>query len=218
MAAQPRLNSHRHPSPWRPAGRTEWRSIVLLCLLGGMALLLSWPGGSAAGLFRYERSAVAAGEWWRLFSAHFVQGNLRHWLLNVSGLALVLAIFPYYLHRPWWCGPAAILILLAFPVGAALYWFNPSLDWYVGMSGLLHGLFANHALLETFRGSRIGLIAIALLICKLVFEQTFGAAAATVTLIDLPVVTDAHLYGALAGGVLAFLPFPPRIARPDTAG
>ena len=181
-----------------------WRNLALLGLVGAASLAFSWPGNPLGDLLRYERSAVASGEWWRLLSAHLVHGNLMHWLINISGLALVIAIFPSSLHRSW-LGPAASLVLMAPPVGAALHWFNPELDWYVGLSGLLHGLFASLALLEAVKGSHIGLIGIALLASKLMYEQLGGASLAPMKLIGLPVILDAHLYGALVGGILAIL-------------
>ena len=60
--------------------------LVGLCL----ALLLPTLGGEAARLaLRYDRAALAAGELWRLFTAHVVHLNLRHALVNILGLALL---------------------------------------------------------------------------------------------------------------------------------
>src|SRR5687767_11515260 len=59
---------------------------VLLVLpeLGGDGLRQSW---------RYERAAVAAGEWWRFATAHVVHLDLEHAVLNALGLVLMWALF-----------------------------------------------------------------------------------------------------------------------------
>ncbi|HEX8784094.1 MAG TPA: hypothetical protein VF764_12020, partial [Steroidobacteraceae bacterium] len=63
-------------------------ALLLACLL---LLLPAVAGEGGRALLRYERSALADGEWWRLLSAHVVHLDLRHALLNVVGLALVWA-------------------------------------------------------------------------------------------------------------------------------
>src|SRR5690349_19136890 len=55
-------------------------ALLLLPLLGGEALRAAW---------RYERTAVAAGQWWRLISCHVVHLDAMHALLNTVGLALL---------------------------------------------------------------------------------------------------------------------------------
>ncbi len=61
-----------------------------------LQLLLLLPeinGDAARAALRYERVAIAAGEWWRLITAHFVHIDLEHTLLNIMGVVLMWAIF-----------------------------------------------------------------------------------------------------------------------------
>lgn len=204
MAAQPRVSGHHGLIPCCLPGCRVWRNLALIGLMCAASLAFTWSDSLPGDLLRYERSAVASGEWWRLLSAHFVHGNLMHWLINVTGLVLVIAVFPSSLHQPW-LGPVLSLSLMALPLGLALHWFNPDLGWYLGLSGVLHGLFASLALQEAFAGSRIGFIGIALLASKLLYEQLAGISPAAQELIGLPVIIDAHLYGALIGGIVAIL-------------
>ena len=75
----------------------------LALLLASLLLLLPTLAGEAGrALLRYELSALADGEWWRLLSAHLVHLDLRHALLNVVGLVLVWALFARdYSPKAW---------------------------------------------------------------------------------------------------------------------
>ena len=55
-----------------------------VALLAGLALLLACAAGGERTLLalRFERSAIAAGEWWRLLGAHFVHLGWMHVLLD----------------------------------------------------------------------------------------------------------------------------------------
>ena len=65
-------------------------------------LLLALTGESGRRLLRYDRAALAAGEAWRLVTAHLVHLDLRHALLNCLGLALMWALFARdYSPRQW---------------------------------------------------------------------------------------------------------------------
>src|SRR5687767_7823968 len=108
--------------------------------LSGCLALLLLPlvgGGELAALWRYQRAAVAAGEWRRLLSAHIVHLDTRHALWNAAGLALLWALFARS-FRPWRWGVALALIVAA--VAAGFWFLSPELQWYVGASALLHGV------------------------------------------------------------------------------
>ena len=66
-----------------------------LALLAACALLLLPALAAEPGrvLLRYDRVALAAGQWWRLLSAHVVHLSVRHALVNCLGLVLLWALF-----------------------------------------------------------------------------------------------------------------------------
>lgn len=168
-----------------------------LWLLGVLALAASLGGMN--GLLRYERAAVLAGEWWRLASGQLVHLGLAHLAMNLAGLALIGWVFAPGLDARQWLWVLAgswLAIVAGFLV------LEPQLAWYVGLSGLLHGLLLGAALLD--RGYpvaiRIGVIGVTL--AKLAWEQWAGALPFTAEAAGGPVVVDAHLYGGL-GGLLA---------------
>src|SRR5687768_13696222 len=75
-----------------------------LALLGICALLLALELAGEAGrmALRYDRTALAHGEGWRLVTGHFVHLSLAHAVLNSLGVALLWALFARdYSVRQW---------------------------------------------------------------------------------------------------------------------
>lgn len=164
--------------------------LLLLPLLGGEPLRLAW---------RYQRDAIAGGEIWRFLTAHVVHLDTTHALLNALGLVLLWGLFARVWSPLQWLF-AVLLSLLAIDAG---FWFlAPQLEWYVGASGLLHGIFACGCIALLRQRDWIGTVSTLVFIAKLVWEQRIG---------PLPfeqggaVVTIAHLYGAVGGFVAGLL-------------
>jgi rhomboid family GlyGly-CTERM serine protease len=178
---------------------------VALLLASVLLLLLTLSGESGRELLRYERSALAHGEWWRLLSAHVVHLDLRHALLNVVGLALVWALFARdYSPKAW----LAIVLGAIAAIDAGLWLADSTVQWYVGSSGALHGAVAAGALAHVRRGERDGWLLAGLLGAKLLYEQAVGALPFSGS--D-PVVVDAHLYGVAGGAAVAAFLSPRRV-------
>ncbi len=175
-----------------------WRGISLLLLCA--ALLLIQSGGSAAQwLLRYDRAGLAAGQWWRLLTAHVIHLGYEHALLDVAGVALMWALFAGdYRWRGW------LLIIGCSVVGidAGLWFLSSTTQWYVGSSGVLHGVLAAGTRAHLRARQPDGWILALFLIGKLVYEQTAGALPLTA---GGAVIVDAHLYGAVAGLLAALL-------------
>jgi rhomboid family GlyGly-CTERM serine protease len=169
----------------------------LVGLLALVLVLLWFTGESGRELLRYERAAVLQGQYWRLLTGHFVHGSGQHLLLNAVGLGLVAALFPReYPVRGW----LLILASSIVTIDLGFVFLEPQLQWYVGLSGVLHGALAAGALGWWRHESRaLALALTAVLVGKLAWEQWHGALPLSG---DMPVVVDAHLYGAI-GGALA---------------
>jgi rhomboid family GlyGly-CTERM serine protease len=160
-------------------------------------VLLSLLGESGRLALRYEREAVLQGEYWRLLTGHLVHGSWLHLIMNGLGLGLVAALFDRDYSLPAWL-LIALFSVVAIDLGFVLY--EPQLRWYVGLSGVLHGALAAGAVAWWRHESRLlALLLSVIFIGKLTWEQWHGALPLSG---DLPVVVDAHLYGAI-GGVIA---------------
>jgi len=163
--------------------------------LVGVLLALAALGPRAVLALRYERAAVAAGEWWRVLGAHLVHFDHRHLVLNLAGLALLWWLFaPDARARDW----LIVLVVSALTVSAGLWFLEPGVAWYVGASGMLHGVWAAAALATWPRWRREAQVTAALLAGKLAFERWHGPLSGGLDA-ALPVVMAAHLYGALGG-------------------
>lgn len=164
-------------------------SLILLTLYGFQDVL------------RYERSLILQGEYWRLFSAHFVHFNCIHLAMNLAG---------------WWvflfmCGHLFSLkqmsfniFILALGISLGLLFIRIDFQWYLGFSGVLYGLlllgFVHIALREHLT---LGALLVSMLILKLGLDTYTDQASASAQLIGAPVATAAHVYGSIIGLLLS---------------
>ena len=175
---------------------------LLPVLMAASAGILEIFGTTARNRFSYDRAALLDAELWRLLTGHFVHLGVPHLLLNVAGLLLIwYLISASFTLRQW------LFIALVTIAGIDLgFWFlQPQLVWYVGLSGLLHGLLAA-GVVAGIAVKRVDAWLLALvLVAKLVFEQLLGPLPGSVEASGGAVIVVSHLYGAVAGTVAAGL-------------
>ncbi len=177
--------------------RGWWLPIFIVLTCG----LLQVGTSATTDAMRYHRVLISDGELWRLFSAHFIHLGWRHFLMNGAALLLI-----YWLYEDRLSPLSVVLIFLAssLAVSLGLLVLSPHVTWYVGLSGVLHGLFVFGALCDLPRRRWIGVVVLSLLILKLVWEQLYGPISGSESAAGGPVIVSAHLYGAI-GGLLTFL-------------
>ena len=179
--------------------RVSVTGLWLVGALCGLALLIQLAGNAAQSALRFERQSIVAGDLWRLLSGHLVHLGWTHLLLNLAGLALVWALVGSVYSGLVWI---LVTFAVVFAVDAGLWLLNPGLEWYVGLSGVLHGLLVAGliGLISAGASRRNEAIAlVVLLLLKLGYEQIAGAMPGSGSLAGGAVVVDAHLYGALGG-------------------
>jgi len=186
-----------------------------LTLLGIAALLLlpEINGDAARAALQYERMAIGAGEWWRLITAHFVHINLEHTLLNIMGVVLMWAIFARDLTPRQWL---VVTIVVLLTIDAGLWFHDKQVEWYVGASGALHGFMAAGTYVHVRRGDLDGWILVVFIVLKLGYEQLYGVLPFVES--GMPVVLNAHAYGALGGLIAAVCMNPGRRSVADGPG
>lgn len=167
-------------------------------LVALFVVLALWPTSEA--MFRYQREAIADGQFWRVFTGHFVHLNLAHALLNGTG-TLMLAVFlsREISAKDWW----TVTLMAPLAISLGLWFKQPSLVAYVGFSGVLHGLLYFGVIRLLPSAPVLAGTVLALLVGRQVWEQT-GAYNPDYLrgLIHGRVMPDAHLFGALTGLVL----------------
>ena len=168
-------------------------------VVGIVSIALQLGGEEARLALAWNHDAIGAAEAWRLLSGHFVHLGWNHLLLNLAGLALVTWLVGARYGIWHW-----ILILAASiaAMDAGLWLWNPELDWYVGLSGLLHGLLAAGLLSGAIARDREAIVLAVFVLAKLVWEQLAGPLPGSEATAGGAVIVDAHLYGAI-GGLLA---------------
>jgi rhomboid family GlyGly-CTERM serine protease len=163
-----------------------------------IAVLLALTGDWGRELFRYDRLAISSGELWRLISGHFVHLGWSHFALNTVGLVLISFLVAARFSAIQW-----LLITLLIIVGIDLgFWIlEPQLGWYVGLSGVLHGLLAAGVASGMRDGQSDSWIIGGLLVIKIIYEQLVGPVPGSEGTSGGDVVVAAHLYGAIAGAL-----------------
>jgi len=167
-----------------------------------LSILIMLAGDMGKEALRYDRVWIGQGEAWRLISGHFAHLGWSHLALNSAGLLLVwFLVGGAYTLRSW-----LLIVGVTLATMDAGFWFlNPELYWYVGMSGLLHGLLAAAIVTRLQNIDAETVILLLLLIAKISWEQFSGPVPGSESTSGGPVVVDAHLYGALGGVLGAFL-------------
>ncbi|WP_417698210.1 rhombosortase [Psychromonas sp.] len=173
--------------------RTVWVHTAIILTLS--TLLFLFQDNSNQWL-AYYHNGIAKGQVWRLLTAHFCHTNGYHLLLNGTGLMVVAALFlDTFKHYSM----LAMMLTIGLLISLCLYWIEPHLQWYVGLSGVLHGLFAFGVCDELKKRDKWGVILGLGFIIKVAYEQINGPSATTEALIGATVLINAHLYGAIAG-------------------
>jgi len=171
-----------------------------LLLLGVLALTVHLLGVDDA--LAFNRQLIEQGEIWRLVTCHLSHLNTTHLLENLAGLLLISVLCGTQYSTLAWLG---ITLFSATLIGSALFLINTSVEWYLGLSGLLHGFLVVGSTMQLYRkeSSAIAwgvLLATAL---KVMYEQKFGPVPGSEQVMGGTVIVDSHLYGAIAGFVSA---------------
>jgi rhomboid family GlyGly-CTERM serine protease len=177
-------------------------------LVGLMSALAELGSETIRTALRYDRGGLESGQLWRLVTGHIVHLGPSHMVMNVIALGvLALVLSPYLRGRDWiWVGLGA-----AFAIDGGLYWVNSAVEWYVGLSGVLHGFCILGVASRRFEAFPLAL----LLIGKLAYEAFIGAVPLTGEIAAGPVVTVAHAWGAAGGALAAGLIIAIRGRRPS---
>src|SRR5690606_17108642 len=172
-----------------------WLSICLCALL----LALGAFPTITEPLLQFDRQRIEGGEWWRLLSGHFVHYGAYHLLMNVAALALCGFVLLRHLGL---LAYATLLLICALGVGLGLYFLSLELEFYAGISGVLHGLILAGLLISLRETPVFNVVALLLVMGKLFQEQGANFDTSHV-LLPVPVAVDAHVYGAAAGFIFA---------------
>jgi rhomboid family GlyGly-CTERM serine protease len=162
--------------------------------------------GAWRDLLVYNRGAITHGEWWRIWTGHLIHFGWPHFIADV-GLFVILGRLLEWQHP--WLSRIAIVSMPAV-ISAAVYWFDPAMTRYGGLSALNVGLLLFLAC-QGWQRSWIDWfwpVVLAIYLGEIVLEATKGHGhGGGMIQFDEPsvrVATVAHIAGSL-WGVLAWL-------------
>ena len=183
---------------WTGRGNT-W---LVPALILGVSVVIAAMGENAAEWLRYDRVWIGQGEFWRLASGHFTHLSWSHLALNGAGLLLVWFLVGSNWSLSAWISIIAITVAV---MDIAFWNLNPELYWYVGISGLLHGLLAAGIVARYPDFDAETIVLLLLMLAKICWEQFAGPVPGSEITSGGPVVVDAHLYGAAGGAIAAVM-------------
>jgi rhomboid family GlyGly-CTERM serine protease len=176
--------------------------MVLICAIG-------FGGEPWIEFLRFDRAAIGAGEWYRLFTANLVHlpGNTVEWngwrfhgpwhlFLNTLGVLVLVLLCPERLPLAVWLRRTVFLFL---GMSLGLYFFAPSLSWYVGLSGAMHGFFVLGLVPQVVKKDIVALGCVVYLLGKLGYELVAGAPVSDELAIGGKVALESHLWGSISG-------------------
>ena len=185
----------------------HWQVPLVLAFLSLIAAVF---GDAGREMLRFEPSAIAGGEVWRLLSGHLAHLGNNHMWLNLAGLLLVWLLVGRHFNTRQWYAVTGISIAC---MDAGFWFLDPDLRWYVGLSGLLNGLLIGGAI----RGMRAlpgeSIVILVLVAAKILYEQLVGPLPGSESSSGGTVAVNAHMYGAAGGAISAFI-FRHRVRAP----
>ncbi len=167
--------------------------VVIIALLAILAFMFR---AEVDNIFVYQHQLISQGELWRAFTGHFLHTNGIHLLLNLAALILLWALHGnFYTLKNY----SLLFITSALICSTGLFYLSPEISQYVGLSGVLHGIFIFGALMDIRHKDKTGYLLFIGVWLKIAHEQFYGASEQVSTLIDANVAIDAHLWGAVGG-------------------
>ena len=177
----------------------EKSALLAIIFVTVVIIIFGILGEVATNFLRYEHDLLRSGEWWRLFSGHFIHLSWAHISLNLAGFWLIAFLYGQKI-KPIYLLTTILLIALGISIGLLI--FNPEVDWYVGLSGVLHGLIIIGALKNLSNEPWPSTFVLMGISSKIIWEQLYAEGSMMKHIIGGNVIYDAHFYGAIAGTII----------------
>lgn len=169
-----------------------WRTL----LLSGFASLLFILFGAAPETLVYSRETIQQGEWWRLITGHWVHSDSGHALWDISALLLLGWFYETHTRQSL----LRLLVPSSLFISAAIWFLLPELDYYCGLSGILHSLLVITFYQHWRQHQQIEYLAVIVFtVIKIVIEMNLSTALFTNT--AWPALPESHLYGVIFAAI-----------------
>jgi len=180
--------THRHGNL-----RLPWRTGLLVAIASMLYLL----AGPMPEQLVYSRTDIINGDWWRLITGHWVHSDTQHALWDITALAVLGGYSERYLGKRVF----TYLLSASLFISACIWILLPWLEYYCGLSGILHTLLVIGMTANWGRQrDPVFLIITGLTALKTAVEIYSNSAIFTDTI--WPSLPQAHLYGMILGSLM----------------
>lgn len=193
--------------------RQHFQMVLIIALLSVISFITEYFLGKLfTQTWVYQRQLITEGEIWRLISGHFLHTNGYHLLLNLAALFMLWALHGrFYSIKNY----SALFLLCSIFTSVGIYYFDQTLIQYVGLSGVLHGVFVFGAIMDIHAKDKTGYLLFLGVWLKIAHEQFYGASTDVSNLIEASVAVNAHLWGALGGLLFSVVYLYIRLRHPN---
>jgi rhomboid family GlyGly-CTERM serine protease len=166
--------------------------------IGLAALLIVLQAAGLRDALEYSREAARNGQLWRLLTGNLVHLGWLHLCRDLAGLGLIWWLICRHLSERIAVG---VLAVSALSVGVGLLLFSPRIEWYVGISGALFGLYTAGVLRICKERLLLGAALLAGMLGILAWSLYAGGLPGETTDLGGAVIPQAHFYGAIGGAL-----------------
>lgn len=188
---------------------TSGSGVPYLSLLVTVSALILLPMNDAAKFLQYDRTAIAAGQFWRIITGHWTHWSFEHFLW--CGITFVaLGAVCERIDRKGFVGS---LVLSTVFIPVFCWYAAPAMHFYRGLSGLCSSIFVVAAIQmarkahaeQNWAGVIMPVFAALLFFAKILFEFINGQALFVHSADMFTPVPLAHLAGCLVGMITVSL-------------
>lgn len=171
-----------------------------LLLLSGGLLAYIIPGMTAH--LQYDRTAILAGEWWRVVTGNWVHFSASHLSYDLMALGLV----GWMTERSGYPHFGLLVMLSALAIGMTLLAAQPDMQFYGGLSGIATAAIVYYALWGFREGGlwrwmygTVLVISFGKIILEIVSGKTLLATAGSIPFLPVPI---SHITGGITACIV----------------
>jgi len=181
-----------------------------MTLLMSALAIAAWCAPVAIPHLQYDRSAIAAGEWWRIVTCHWTHFSLDHLLWDVAAFTLLGALCEFRNRRTFLTCSAFSAVLIP----GAIWILLPQMQTYRGLSGIGSAVFTLLAVDLLFSQNRTAtrwhvtagvIVVLTLFVAKIMVEIASSRTIFVRSTMGMVPVPLAHAVGAVTGAICATL-------------
>lgn len=178
-----------------------WQHALLVAFFALLCAVLQFF--NAQGWTALNTQAPITEAKWTLITAHLIHLDWHHYIMNMIGLALCVAVFVKEVSVKHWF--ISFVVISIFSSIGQLYW-SINYSRYMGFSDVLHGWILLGAAILFKTDRKLTIIIYTLFIGKLIQENLGMVFFGKTSMID-NVAKESHILGAIGGFLYAIVVF-----------